>query len=68
MLKVIGPSVLGNVSCDILTPIVGMYFVSNSPVWWRTTNVVLPTPPSPTRTSFTWKLSPIEGSEAAIVL
>jgi len=27
------------------------YFFSNSPVKWRLTNVVLPTPPSPTRMS-----------------
>merc|ERR1719371_88851 len=33
------------------TPRVGMYFFSNSPVRCLFTNVVLPTPPSPTNTS-----------------
>ena len=32
-------------------PSVATYFFSNSPVRWRLTNVVLPTPPSPTRMS-----------------
>jgi len=33
------------------TPKVAMYFFSNSPVKCLLTNVVLPTPPSPTRTN-----------------
>ena len=33
------------------TPKVATYVFSNSPVKWRLTKVVLPTPPSPTRTS-----------------
>mmetsp|Transcript_2621 Transcript_2621/g.2872 ORF Transcript_2621/g.2872 Transcript_2621/m.2872 type:complete len:119 (-) Transcript_2621:53-409(-) len=31
-----------------------MYFFSNSPVKWRFTKVVFPTPPSPHRTSLNW--------------
>ena len=36
-----------------------MYFFSNSPVKWRLTNVVLPTPPSPTRTSLNSGIVPV---------
>jgi hypothetical protein len=49
-----------------------MYFFSNSPVLCRFTNVVLPTPPSPTRTHFHERLDPNgkpagAGTEAAPV-
>ena len=37
------------------TPNVATYFFSNSPVKWRLTKVVFPTPPSPTRINWTKK-------------
>ncbi|MPC54670.1 hypothetical protein E2C01_048594 [Portunus trituberculatus] len=46
-----GPLLVWKTSGCTSTPSVATYFFSNSPVRWRFTKVVLPVPPSPTRTS-----------------
>lgn len=41
----------GLVDVHKITPLIPIYFFSNSPDKWRFTKVVFPVPPSPTRTS-----------------
>ena len=48
-LNLIGPRLVWKFKGCTSTPRVATYFFSNSPVKWRFTNVVFPTPPSPTR-------------------
>ena len=51
MIKRIGPCVVKNTILLTSTPYVAIYFFSNSPVKCLFTNVVFPTPPSPTMTN-----------------